>query len=400
MLVCATSGPKVAIRLIRHLLLGVIIIMTALIVVYRDTLLCAGGDGRERLASMDSGDASLPRWRESCQTTGLGIFCFVLALMPPVLSTLLLPNIISNFVLATSLELLKSQQTLFRVVQDAKAKRTTQLFNTLVLVSSVIEQIDRLKTLAATAASHKTQVIAKAKPQMSSLHRDQADFRREDVSVHQHVTDHGKIKDDAKFLKELNHIYEEKAAESDTPPEGRADEKKVLTPFRLIHAGKIKLQKILSDKAAVRFQQNTCEDIEKSVTGVSRTEASGKCAATRSDPERNETLSKYQLQVMSSYQEMFNMADSAGSGELNQTQFNRFLLSTGVAVDAAQAKLVFEVVDIDSNGLVSWDEFARVMAAEMRHSTPKGVAQTTWLCFDPEGTGQVFAILLHKNRLS
>ena len=98
MLVCATSGPKVAMRLIRHLLLGVIIIMTALIVVYRDTLLCAGSDGRESLASMDSGDASLPRGRESCQTTGLGIFCFVLALMPPVLSTLLLPNIISNFV--------------------------------------------------------------------------------------------------------------------------------------------------------------------------------------------------------------------------------------------------------------------------------------------------------------
>ena len=389
-------------RLIRHLLLGVIIIMTALIVVYRDTLLCAGGDGRESLASMDSGDASLPRGRESCQSTGLGIFCFVLALMPPVLSTLLLPNIISNFVLATSLELLKSQQTLFRVVQDAKAKRTTQLFNTLVLVSSVIEQIDRLKTLAATAASHKTQVIARAKPQMSSLHRDQTDFRREDVSVHQHVKDHGKIKDDAKFLKELNHIYEEKAAESNTLPEGRAEEKKVLTPFRLIHAGKIKLQKILSDKAAVRPEQNVCEDIEKSVisTEVSRTAASGKCAAARSDPERKENLSKYQLQVMASYQEMFNMADSAGSGELNQTQFNRFLLSTGVAVDAAQAKLVFEVVDIDSNGLVSWDEFARVMAAEMRHSTPKGVAQTTWLCFDPEGTGQVFAILLHKTRLS
>ena len=129
---------------------------------------------------------------------------------------------------------------------------------------------------------------------------------------------------------------------------------------------------------------------EDSAHGRANNEFGGLDAGKRShETEYKAHLSKYQLQVLENYREMFDMADTLGRGDLDKEQFLEFLLSMGVAMNPEKAQVIFDVVDIDSNGSVSWDEFARVIAAEMRHSTPCSMAEATWSCFDPGKTGQV-----------
>ena len=71
-------------------------------------------------------------------------------------------------------------------------------------------------------------------------------------------------------------------------------------------------------------------------------------------------LSKYQLDILENYQEMFGMADTSGKGRLNVQDFIEFLQSTGAAISAEQAEQIFKITDIDDDGSVSWDEFEQV----------------------------------------
>jgi hypothetical protein len=71
-------------------------------------------------------------------------------------------------------------------------------------------------------------------------------------------------------------------------------------------------------------------------------------------------LSKYQLDILENYQEMFGMADTSGTGRLNLQGFMEFLQSTGAAISAEQAEQIFKISDIDDDGSVSWEEFEQV----------------------------------------
>ena len=141
------NGPKLLLRMIRYLLLGCVVMITIALEVYRAQLICE-----------DATDVS-----KSCTTSATGVFLIILALVPPGLTVILLTKIINNYVLATSVELLRSQgktrvkerryefvltvsaclciESILQVVQDAKAKRSARLFNTLLLISSIIEQV-------------------------------------------------------------------------------------------------------------------------------------------------------------------------------------------------------------------------------------------------------------------
>jgi hypothetical protein len=194
----------------------------------------------------------------------------IVALMPPLLSVPLLTRIISKYVLATSIELMKSQETILRVVQDSKAESTARLFNTLMLISSIIAQINRLSNLAEQAAKKKTT------SSVDSDGRNQGAIRFALASV---------------------------------------------TPLRQM----LKKKQSTSEESAVYTAH----------------------------------LSKHQLNMLESYREMFDMADTGGVGELNAEAFLDFLQSTGAVIDAEQAQRIFAIADIDNSGYVSWLEFVQ-----------------------------------------
>ena len=50
--------------------------------------------------------------------------------------------------------------------------------------------------------------------------------------------------------------------------------------------------------------------------------------------------------------------------------------------DVSDQHCIFQEVECDLPSEL------QVMAAEMRHSTPERVAESSWICFDPDNTGQ------------
>ena len=272
----------------------------------------------------------------SCDINGLGGFLIILALLPSLLSVLLLTRIISKYVLATSIELMKSQETILRVVQDSKAKSTARLFNTLMLISSIIEQINRLSNLAAQAA--------KMKMASSQGNNSGNKGQHQDSSAHsKHQRE--KEKQNAEFFTELRAASQKlrhaEEANADAPRRGS---KKAL---RHLVAATTPLRQMLKTRS------------RESAGGIPEDDSRHQGA------DYTAHLSKHQLQVLESYQEMFDMADTAGVGELNAEAFLEFLQSTGAVVNAEQALHIFAIADIDNSGSVSWPEFAQVFSHRM-----------------------------------
>ena len=344
------NGPKFLLRMIRYLLLGCVVMITITLEVYRTQLVCEGGD-----------DGS-----GACVASAGGVVLILAALLPPLLTVALLTKIINNYVVATSIEMLRSQESILQVVQDAQAKRTARLFNTLVLISSIIEQISRLGSLAEEAAERKLrrqagdpEDIGKGVSRLGSGARD----------LGKHEKD--KKRHDSQFLEELDELYLARQKESPADENGRRLQASQGTrsPYnQLKKASKLKpLRSILGRSKAKK--------------------GTGQQVAAADNPALK-SLSRYQLDILENYEEMFKMADTSGNGVLDMDRFIEFLQSTGAAVNSEQAVQIFEVIDIDGDGCVSWSEFEQVMAAEMRHSTPESVAESSWLCFDPDNTGQ------------
>jgi hypothetical protein len=112
-------------RLIRTISVASVVIITASVEVYRKQLLCAGASYNNRCGYV----------------TGLGIFVFILSILCPLISVYLLPNIIRNYVVSTSIELMKHRPTIVTVITATRSDRLVKLFKTIMAFSHMVDQI-------------------------------------------------------------------------------------------------------------------------------------------------------------------------------------------------------------------------------------------------------------------
>jgi len=359
------NGPGFLLRIIRHLLLASVVMIALSLELFREKTLCLHlSRSSERRASGSY---------QTCPTTVTGVFLLILSLLPPVFTTLLLTNIIRNFVTATSVEYLKSRECIVDVIHEQQHRRTLRLFRLLISIASVIDQIKELKLLSTGAEEENV------RPASKEGERRSLDFERMRKKSTEKTIGGRRSLDGARNEKRnLDFVLGTSRPSSRT--RGNIDkDQDARNSFEMETFQESKARNSLDSKRPTERSRFSFETLVRRSLDVAR-------GSLERNPRRSNKIPEH---VLKHLKEIFDEADRDGSGQLDLEEFRLLLQAIGAYEDEEQTMRLFEMIDMRGDGKISFQEFSEVMAKRSMRSTPDEIANKIWTVFDPSGKGKV-----------
>jgi Ca2+-binding EF-hand superfamily protein len=91
--------------------------------------------------------------------------------------------------------------------------------------------------------------------------------------------------------------------------------------------------------------------------------------------------------------ELFDEVDVGHKGALDKHSLAKLLEATGTWVDDETCDFLFDIMDLQRNGKVSFEEFASVFYQQKsRKKDPMQLADQMWNLFDPKNTGVITTV--------
>jgi len=372
------NGPVFLLRIIRHLLLASVVMIALSLELFREHTLCLHlSRASERRGSGSS---------ETCETTVTGVFLLLISLIPPVATTLLLTNIIRNFVTATSVEYLKSRECIMDVIHEQHHRRTLRLFRLLISIASVIDQIKELKLMSNGTEEEGAKSSRKETEQRSlDLERSRKKSSEKNITGRRSLDSARNERRNLEFVLGPSKSSGKSKSNLDKEQDNR-------NSFEMESFEGNKERNSLDSKRPTERARNSLD----SKRPTERSRFSFETLVRRSLDVARGSFERYPKKtnkipehVLKHLKEIFDEADRDESGQLDLEEFRLLLQAIGAYEDEEQTTRLFEMIDIRGDGKISFQEFSEVMARRSARSNPDDIANKIWTVFDPNGKGKV-----------
>ncbi|EKX50513.1 hypothetical protein GUITHDRAFT_103745 [Guillardia theta CCMP2712] len=375
------NGPGFLLRIIRHLLLASVVMIALSLELFREKTLCLHlSRSSERRASGSY---------QTCPTTVTGVFLLILSLLPPVFTTLLLTNIIRNFVTATSVEYLKSRECIVDVIHEQQHRRTLRLFRLLISIASVIDQV----RLARPRVAPSTEKTIGGRRSLDGARNEKRNLDFVLGTSRPSSRTRGCVEEIFVMMKFMMVVGMVEVVVVVVVGGGGGDDddddcsnidkdQDARNSFEMETFQESKARNSLDSKRPTERARNSLDS--KRPTERSRfsfeTLVRRSLDVARGSLERNPRRSnKIPEHVLKHLKEIFDEADRDAA--LNPPR-DLFLFT-------CQTMRLFEMIDMRGDGKISFQEFSEVMAKRSMRSTPDEIANKIWTVFDPSGKGKV-----------